>query len=97
MQDKDFQKNKFNREKTQESAMSIAYDNKCRKEDVDKYINKHMYLQQYRNQNKTVCIYRKKREVVFTAGFFIHSKTKQLKINYILHTEQIYSLQILYL
>ncbi|XP_052064549.1 uncharacterized protein LOC127704492 [Mytilus californianus] len=53
MQDKDFQKNKFNREKTQESAMSIAYDNKCRKEDVDKYINKHLYLQQYRNQNKT--------------------------------------------
>lgn len=73
MQDKDFQKNKFNREKTQESAMSIAYDNKCRKEDVDKYINKHMYLQQYRNQNKTVCIYRKRREKCvkeFTAVFF---------------------------
>ena len=54
MSDKDFQKIQFNREKTQESAMSIAYDNKCKQEDFEKYINKHVYLQQYRNQNKQV-------------------------------------------
>lgn len=58
MSDKDTQKVQFNREKTHESATSIAYDNKCRQEDMEKFINKHVYLQQYRNQNKQVYIYK---------------------------------------
>lgn len=52
MTDKDNQIIQHNKDKTQESSMSIAYDNKCRQDDLEKYISKHVYLQQYRNQNK---------------------------------------------
>jgi hypothetical protein len=54
MTDKDNQIIQHNKDKTKESSMSIAYDNKCRQDDLEKYISKHLYLQQYRNQNKKV-------------------------------------------
>lgn len=56
MADQDLHKSVAFKEKCQESQQSIAYDNDCRQKDLDAYIQKHTYLQNFRDGNKNVGI-----------------------------------------
>lgn len=54
MADQDISKSVAFKEKCQESKQSIAYDNDCRQKDMDAYVKKHVYLQNFRDGNKNV-------------------------------------------
>lgn len=54
MADQDLSKSVAFKEKCQESKQSIAYDNDCRQKDMDAYVKKHVYLQNFRDGNKNV-------------------------------------------
>lgn len=54
MADQDLSKSIAFKEKCQESQQSIAYDNDCRQKDMDAYVKKHVYLQNFRDGNKNV-------------------------------------------
>ncbi|XP_011428591.1 uncharacterized protein LOC128158996 [Crassostrea angulata] len=54
MADQDISKSVAFKEKCQESKQSIAYDNDCRQKDMDAYVKKHVYLQNFRDGNKNM-------------------------------------------